>query len=197
MAVLAPQPARARAAAVQGLIGPGVDPAGFAAGGLARSAQDLYPSGEARSAGETPVAGEERTLQRFGEGDVDGVVGAQVVAERPDAIEEGLVIVSFQVQRAQVVDGRGRRVGVERAFANVPPQRLRDLDVHEMGDVQAQRRITDPDRSQAARLGPEQQLQKSRGVENDQRASRSARMAWAAGRRRRRTGRARSRSRTS
>jgi len=54
------------------------------------------------------------------------------------------VAVSFQVQRPQVLEGRRRRTRVQGALPNVTPERLRDLDVGEMRDVEGQRGIGDP-----------------------------------------------------
>ena len=51
------------------------------------------------------VARQQHRVEPFGEGHVDGVVRAQVVAKRPHPIEERLVGVALQVKGAKVLEG--------------------------------------------------------------------------------------------
>ena len=64
-----------------------------AAGGLEgvkRSLRQLHPCAMAGGAGETAVASEERRVERFGERDIDGVIGRQIGAQFPHALARGL-----------------------------------------------------------------------------------------------------------
>src|SRR5205085_8456466 len=121
------------------------------------------------------VAGEQRGVERFGEGDVDGVVGGEVFAQRPDAIEERLVRVSFDVERTQVHERDERGVGVDLAEADVATHGLRDLDVEQMWRMQRTCRVSDVRGYGRTARRSQEQLDDGGGVEDDHRASRSER----------------------
>ena len=57
-------------------------------GGLPKlTGHDRDRASDARRPAEAPVGGEQITVQRFGESDITGVVGREVVSEFPDPIE--------------------------------------------------------------------------------------------------------------
>src|SRR5262245_24473946 len=71
------------------------------------------PGADARRPGKRTIAGDEDTVEGFGKRHVDGVVGAQVVAQLPHAPEQWLVRMPLEVQRAESLQGRHRVLDVE------------------------------------------------------------------------------------
>ena len=88
--------------------------------------------------------------------------------------------VPLHVQRPEVLERRGRRAGVELALAHVAPEGLGDLDVREMGRVEARLGVGDARSDRASQARAQQELDESRGVQHDHRESRSARITSAA-----------------
>mgnify|MGYP001393592557 CR=1 FL=1 len=126
--------------------------------------------------GEPGIAGEEHRVERLGERDVDGIVSGQPVAQGPDPAQERLVRVAFQVERAEVLESRRPRGRVELSGPHETPQRLSDLDVGQVRDVETERGVGDSGRDRAAALRPEQELDEGRRIEDDHRALRSVRI---------------------
>ena len=88
--------------------------------------------------------------------------------------------VALQVQGAEVVQrGRGR-LRVDIALPDVASQRLCDLDVREVRNVQAFHRVNDTRGDELAGRRGQNELDERRGIEHDHRASRSARITVAA-----------------
>jgi len=91
---------------------------------------------QAGCACQPPVAGEQGCLQRFGEGDVGGVVDCEVVAELPAAGQQGPVGRPPERQGGQVGQGQGRTAQVSRAAVHLPAQHRGDLEIHQFWRAQ-------------------------------------------------------------
>ena len=135
----------------------------------------------ARLAGQPTVAGHQyRVAERFGERKVGGVVGGQVMAQLPDPLAQRRVRVPDEAQVRQVGDGSGSPMLLEFAREHEPAQGAQGLGLHQLGGVQhlllavqcALNRIE-------GRCTSEEEVGERRGVENDHRWSRSARMTAA------------------
>ena len=79
------------------------------------------------------VAGEHRRAQGLGQRHVDRIVRRQIVARRPDAVEQGLMVVTLDVERPMVVE---RGCGLTRRQCAVPdvvPERQRRQEDRRQG----------------------------------------------------------------
>ena len=85
---------------------------------------------------EPPITRKEHCVERFRERDVDSVVGTEVVMKLPHTIEQWLVRVSLKVQCSKIGQGRNRFGGVEVPVSDVSSQRLCDLYIGEVRDVE-------------------------------------------------------------
>jgi hypothetical protein len=68
----------------------------------------------ARRSGETPIAREQRSVERFGKGDVDGVIGREIIPQSPDAWQKEIVRVSVQGK----IRDMSTRICFPRSFAD-------------------------------------------------------------------------------
>jgi len=86
--------------------------------------------------GETLVAGEEWSVEHFGEGDVHGVIGREIVPQIPHARQKNIVRISAQREVSEVLQGGAAALGIDITVSGVPPNHLRNFDVEQMGRVQ-------------------------------------------------------------
>ena len=140
----------------------------------ALSANQFHSPREARSCRNPPVTGEQGRVEGFGEGNVDGVVGRQVFTQRPDAIEKRFVAVTLQIEVSKIVEQLCSTPGVDLSAAHESPRDLCNLEIREMRDVKAHFGVIEPIGNRVPQLGREQELDQRRGVDDDQRESRSA-----------------------
>ena len=131
------------------------------------------------SGGESAVAGEQRRVERFGECDVSGIIGGQVVPQFPNPWQQDVVLVATERKVLKIIERILATSGLDSAGRRVAPQRLGDLEIDQMGRVQRKPLAEQPlinDRS-CRRL--QQRLEKCRSVYDDHLESRSARTASA------------------
>jgi len=150
-----------------------------AVGGSLRSSRQLDSYAKARGPGETPIAREKRSVERFGERNVNGVVGGEVVPQLPNWRQQKIVRIPSQGKVRQVGERRGAAFPVDVAVRGLATDRLSDLDVEQMRGVQ---RFPGVEQSRFDRLGrrrAQQRLDHRRGVDDDHRRSRSRRTASA------------------
>src|SRR2546429_4798802 len=91
-------------------------------------------------AGETPVKGDQRRIQRFGEGDVRGIVSREVVPQIPDTRQQGTVRIAVQRKVGEYRESCAAAFAVDLTTDCVAAQRVRDLDIEQMRRVQRQAR---------------------------------------------------------
>src|ERR1700751_4946944 len=63
---------------------------------------ELDPGAMTGSGGEAAVAGQQRRVERFGERDISGVIGCQIVPLFPDARQQRIVLVAVQGKIEQI-----------------------------------------------------------------------------------------------
>src|SRR5665647_250516 len=129
--------------------------------------------------GETLVAGEEWSVEHFGEGDVHGVIGREIVPQIPHARQEKIVRISAQREVSEVLQGRAAALGIDITVSSVPPNHLRDFDVEQMGRMQCLRRLEQPLLYCACGGRAKERFQQGRSIDDNHWRSRSARTAWA------------------
>ena len=64
----------------------------------------LDPGADAGGGG-SPVARQQRRMERLGERDIGGVVGGEVMAQRPDLRRRQIVGIASQAQVGEIVEG--------------------------------------------------------------------------------------------
>lgn len=126
-------------------------------------------------AAELGVAGQQRRIERFGERHVSAVIGGQRRAQLPDSREQLAMRVPLDDEVLKIVEsllGAFRRDVFE---LNQPPQRLSDLYIEQMRRMQPFIGRKEPRAELRRAPGAKQKLEQRRGVDDDQRRSRSAR----------------------
>jgi hypothetical protein len=91
--------------------------------------------------GETPIAREQRSIESFGKGNVDGVVSREIVPQIPDSGQKEVVRISAQGEIREVGESRATAFVVDLAIRCVSANHLRDLDIEQMRRVQRLSRI--------------------------------------------------------
>ena len=99
---------------------------------------ELYSTRHARGARKRTVTRQQHGVEHFGQCDVDGVIGAEVVAKRPHPLEQRLVGVALQIQRAKVIERSRCFRRPELAILRISPEGLYDLDVRQVRHVHRQ-----------------------------------------------------------
>ena len=82
------------------------------------------------------VAREQRSVERFSKGDVNGVVGREIVPQVPDTRQKEVMRISVQGKVCQVGQSRTATVIIDFATRRIPPDHLRDFDIEQMRRVQ-------------------------------------------------------------
>lgn len=131
------------------------------------------------SLGERAVGGEERDVEQLGERHIRGVIHGEVVSKLPASIKQRSMPHTVDTQPLEVSEGQASTTLVEFAASNEAAPRRGHLQIEEVGRGQA---LTTEPISCAIAVGPvvcEGGHDDAR-IDNDQRASRSARTADAA-----------------
>ena len=134
----------------------------------------LDPCMVAGRGGETSVARQQRRVERFGEGDVDGVIRRKIVPQIPDARQKKLVRISMQRKVRKVGESRAAPFAIDLALRRIPADHLRDFDVEQMRCVQRPPRVEEPPVHRYCGRRAKQHLDEGRGVDDDHWRSRSA-----------------------
>lgn len=82
------------------------------------------------------VASQEGRIQCFGERDVDGIIGCQVVPELPDPRQNEVVRIAAKRQVCQIGQSGGTTIVVDFTRHGVPPKHLRDLHIEQMWSME-------------------------------------------------------------
>jgi hypothetical protein len=85
---------------------------------------------------ETFVAGQQRRVERFGKGDVHGVIGREIAPQIPDALQEEVMWISVQGKIGKISESHAAALGVDFPASGVAANHLRNFDVEQMGRVQ-------------------------------------------------------------
>jgi len=133
----------------------------------------------ARRSCEASVARQKRRIQRLGKRDVDGIVGREIVPQVPYPRQKDAVGISPKGKVEEVVQRRAAPLRIDFAGGGVPSNDLGDLDIDEVGRMQRVPRAEEPPLRRLRRRRAQENLEQSRSVDDDQRRSRSARIAWA------------------
>ena len=83
------------------------------------------------------VAREQRSVERFSKGDVNGVVGREIVPQIPDTRQKEVMRISVQGKVCQVGQSRTATVIIDFATRRIPADHLRDFDIEQMRRVQS------------------------------------------------------------
>ena len=91
--------------------------------------------------GKAPVTCQQRRLKRFREGDIDSIVGRQIMAQVPDARQKKAVRIPAQRKVAQIGERRAATLRINVAGRFIPAHDLRHFDIEQMRRVQRLPRI--------------------------------------------------------
>ena len=129
--------------------------------------------------GETFVAGKQDSVKRLGKRNISGVIGGQIVPQIPDTPQQKIMRKALQRKRGEVREGFATALLIELAARSIPPDHLRDLHIDQMRRVQGLTGFENPFFDCVRRRRPQKHLDHCRGIDNDQRRSRSVRTASA------------------
>lgn len=89
------------------------------------------------------VGRDERRVERFGKGDVERVIGGEVVAKDPSALEERDRGIAGDGQDGKILDRRGGALRVQLAASLEAPERVQDLRVQQIRGRRSLLRVED------------------------------------------------------
>jgi len=78
------------------------------------------------------IRGDERRVERFGERDVERVIGGEIVTKLPRALEERDRGIPGDGEDGKILDRSGGPVRVQLAASFEPPERVQDLRVQQI-----------------------------------------------------------------
>ena len=78
---------------------------------------------------ETFVAGEQWRIERFGQGDINGVIGREIIPQIPDARQKEIVWVSVHRKVCEVGKSHAATIYIYLAVRSITTHHLRDFDV--------------------------------------------------------------------
>jgi hypothetical protein len=79
--------------------------------------------------GETFVAGEQWRIERFGQGDINGVIGGEIIPQIPDSGQKEIVWISVHRKVSEVGKSHAAALDIYLAVRSISTHHLRDLDV--------------------------------------------------------------------
>lgn len=85
-----------------------------------------------RRSRETSVASEQRSIERFGEGDVDGIVGREILPQIPNARQKELMRISVQGKIGEVGESHASAFAVDLAARGITSEHLRDFNIEQI-----------------------------------------------------------------
>jgi len=137
----------------------------------------LDPSGVSGGRCQGGIPSHEGDGEGLGKGDIRGIIGGEIVPELPDSRKEDVMGIAGEREVHQVFERLQAPLPIKIPSRRVPAKHLHDLQVEEVRRVQSL-----PCREQAVgdpRPYPsvEEDLENGRGIDHDQRRSRSARTA--------------------
>jgi hypothetical protein len=90
---------------------------------------------------ETLIARNQRGVERFGKGDIDGIVGREIVPQIPNTRQKEIMRVSVEGKISEVGESRATAFAVDLALGRVPADDLRNFDVEQMRRMQRLSRL--------------------------------------------------------
>ncbi len=93
---------------------------------------------------QTLVACKQRSVERFSKGNVDSVIGREVVPQFPNTRQKEIMRVSTHGKVREVDKSRAATLGVDCPACCVSPDNLRNLDIKQVRCVQRLSGIKDP-----------------------------------------------------
>ena len=127
--------------------------------------------------GEPLVARKQWCVERFGKGDINGVVGREIVPQIPDTRQQEIMRVSAEGKVSEVGKSRAAALVVDLALCRVPADDLRDFDIEQMRRMQRLSRFEQPFFHHPCRRCTKERFEQGRGIDDDHWRSRSARTA--------------------
>ena len=101
-----------------------------------RFSDQLDPGMVAGRSSETFVAGEQWRIERFGQGDIHGVIGREIIPQIPHPRQKEIVWISVQRKVSEVSKNHAAALDIYLAVRSIPANYLRDFDVEQMRRVQ-------------------------------------------------------------
>ena len=86
--------------------------------------------------GEALVARQQRRVERFGKGDVDGIIGGEIVSQIPDPRQKEIMRVSAERKVGEVGESRATAFAVDLALCRIAADDLRNFDIEQMRRMQ-------------------------------------------------------------
>jgi hypothetical protein len=156
-------------------------PAGRVFRGPLESNDHFDPSSVSGCLGKRTVAGDDRRLNRFGEGDVHCVVCADVVSQLPRTIQKIEVGVTMEIEVSEICNHILGTVGGDFTGPHETSKTLSYLDVQEVWRVQLVLLAEEAGLDSRTKRGLEKKFQQSRRVDDNHADSRPSRITTAAG----------------
>lgn len=136
-------------------------------GAVAPASENLDPSAVSTGARQSLIAGEEGCVERFRERNEGPVVRREVFAQCPNPVRHRAKWIPGNRQRSEVGPTLACPFLAQNACQHKAPKRVQCLDVDQVWGVQVC--VLDESREQAwLRRPPDQDVEKSGGVEDDQ-----------------------------
>lgn len=129
--------------------------------------------------GQAPFARDKHGVEPFGESDIRGVIGREIVPQLPNARQQNVMGITLERQIGEIGESGLARCRIDIAGRDIAADHLGNFDVEQMGSVQALSRIEETCFDGFCSCSAQQRLEHRRGVDDDQRLSRSARTASA------------------
>ena len=145
--------------------------------GFGGGLDQLDPGMMAGGAGKAGGAREQWRIERFRQRDISGVIGRQIVSQRPDSRQQEIVAVAADGKIGEIGQRRATAGLVQVAARRIAADHLGDFDVDEMGRVERFARIEKPPFDLFGRGRLKQGFEQRRSIDNDHLPSRSARIA--------------------
>jgi hypothetical protein len=139
------------------------------------------PSAVSGRLGQRTVAGDDRRVNRFGEGDVHCVVRADVVSQLPGTIQKIEVGVTMEIEVGEIRNRFLGTAGRDFTGPHETSKTLSYLDVQKVWRVQFVLLAEEAGLDSCAKRGLQKKLQQSRRVDDNYAESRSSRITTAAG----------------
>ena len=132
----------------------------------------------ARHTPEATIHCQQWRIQRFSQRQVACVICRRIRTQCPDPPEEEMVRISLDAERTERIQSLARTHRCQHTGVLVPAQHLHDLEIEQVRRMQ-RRTSEQPRFHRSRRIRLQQHLQQCGCVNDDQRASRSARTAAA------------------